>query len=115
MSDLPKEVTAKTDEALLRYRAHAAEVAILNLIQQLQPLVAGATALLAQAERFATALAETNRQFPLGDETEAGAKKLQLDAIRAAIPNLRNASDEQILALMRFKHDTPPSTPNPSA
>ena len=115
MTDLPPQVTAKTDEALLRYRAHAAEVALLTAVKQLQQLKTGVDAMLTQAEAFVTALNETNRQFPLGDETEAGAKKLQFDAIRASIPTLKDASDEQIQQLMNTKLNAAPSTPDAPA
>jgi hypothetical protein len=93
-ADLPPQVKEPVTDALLRFRAHAAEVALLTLVGQLQSL-------LKQAEEFATRLQEINRQFPLGDDTPEGARDLQFDAIRAQVPQLAHLSNDQLAAMIK--------------
>lgn len=99
---LPPSVQEPVTDALLRFRAHAAEVALLTMIQQLQ-------AMLKQAETFGARLQEINKQFPLGDETEEGARNLQFDAIRAQVPALAHMSNDQLAAMIKQNAATAPA------
>lgn len=101
VSDLPDPTAVPRDNALLKYRAHAAEVAVLTIVQQLQVM-------LAQAEAFVRQLQEVNKQFPLQDETVEAARGLQLAALREQFPGLRDKSDEELINLMRAPN-VPPS------
>lgn len=85
--------------ALLRFRAGAAESALLSFIGQLQELAAAVTT-------YGTRLQELNKQFPIGDETPDGAKAIAIDAIRAADPAWADKTDAEIEAAF-FKQKAP--------
>jgi hypothetical protein len=96
MTEEKQVVPPPPDESSLvdlhKYRAHASEVALYSLHAKLKDTLDFAESVLKQVH-------ELNKQFPLGDDTPTGTQQLAIKAIRAAMPEMRDKTDTEVLAL----------------
>lgn len=81
----------KRENAMLRYRAMAAELALYQMADALRAQSSGADAVLQKIHAL-------NKQFPLGDGDPAGITRVTIGALRATMPGAAELTDEQIMA-----------------
>lgn len=82
--------TIQRENAMLRYRAMAAELALYQLAEALRAQSSGADAVLRKVH-------ELNQRFPIGDSGLDGITKVTIGALRATMPGAAELSDEEIM------------------
>lgn len=80
--------------AMLRMRVQAAEAALYEFERHMRE-----DFLAKFVQPIVQQMHDLNKQFPLGDDTPAGAQKIAVDAIRAAMPEHKGKTDAEIAQL----------------
>jgi len=80
--------------AMLKMRVHASEAALYAIETMLREDV---------LDKFVQPIVKQmhalSQQFPIGDDTTEGARKIALDAIRVSMPQYKDSTDAELTAL----------------
>ena len=87
----PEVEVLKKENAMLRYRVMAAELALYQACDSMRSLSAGCDQIIRKVH-------ETNNRFPLGDNDSAGITRLTINAVKASVPGAAGLSDAEIVA-----------------
>lgn len=83
----------ESQNAVLKMRVQAAEAALYQFEQSLSNM------LTTFVQPIVKQMHALNQQFPLGDDTHDGAQAIALNAIRAAMPEHKDKTDEELKQL----------------
>lgn len=90
----PPPPDKESEMAVLRLRVHAAETALYAIEEFVRKSLLGEF-----IQPVVKTMHEINAQFPLGDDTPQGAAQVAINAVRAAMPQYKDASDDEIRRL----------------
>lgn len=90
---LPAPPDLRTENDMLRMRAHAAELALYQIEEGLRKFLEESV------QPVVKRLHEINRAFPLGDDTSDGVQQIMIRGIRASVPGMADKTDAEIVTL----------------